>query len=205
MYCTLEIWNKWWNHWFHVSHEITGFTGPYFDYPTLENSIANPWSGITILIWAISVFSDQAPGYRFVHVSRIVSSSFIILVGLLIGLFIFKKQKISRLFVAFEIFFNTRRFSSKVQQTTSIIPQKDGVLWVHLFGCVHIAVHVDLYMYLYSALLSEERLQTAQKGCCCMRNGSVAPRKEGFAKRTQVMLLGGGLLLTWRQRRTQYR
>ena len=24
-----------------------------------------------------------------------------------------------------------------------------------------------------------------------MRNGSVTPRKEGFAKRTQVMLLGG--------------
>jgi hypothetical protein len=29
-------------HWFHVSHEITGFTGLYFDYPALQNLIANP-------------------------------------------------------------------------------------------------------------------------------------------------------------------
>ena len=33
--------------------------------------------------------------------------------------------------------------------------------------------------------------RTAQKGCFCVRNGSVTPREEGFTKQTQVMLLGG--------------
>ena len=33
-----------------------------------------------------------------------------------------------------------------------------------------------------------ERLK---KGCFFVRNGSVTPREEGFAKQTQVMLLGG--------------
>ena len=36
-----------------------------------------------------------------------------------------------------------------------------------------------------------ERLKTAQKGCFCVRNGSVTPREEGLAKQTQVRLLGG--------------
>ena len=41
-------------------------------------------------------------------------------------------------------------------------------------------------------ILYEERLRgTAQKGCFCVRNGSVTPREEGFTKQTQVMLLGG--------------
>jgi hypothetical protein len=31
----------------------------------------------------------------------------------------------------------------------------------------------------------------AQKGCFCVRIGSVTPREEGFAKKMQVMLLGG--------------
>jgi hypothetical protein len=31
----------------------------------------------------------------------------------------------------------------------------------------------------------------AQKGCFCVRNGSLTPREEGFAKQTHVMLLGG--------------
>ena len=40
-------------------------------------------------------------------------------------------------------------------------------------------------------ILYEERLRgTAQKGCFCVRNGSATPREEGFAKQTQVMLLG---------------
>ena len=42
-----------------------------------------------------------------------------------------------------------------------------------------------------SALLFEERLRTAQKGCFCVRNGSVTPRQEGFAKQKQGRLLGG--------------
>ena len=42
-----------------------------------------------------------------------------------------------------------------------------------------------------TALSYEERLRTAQKGCFCVRNGSVTPREEGFTKQTQVMLLGG--------------
>ena len=29
------------------------------------------------------------------------------------------------------------------------------------------------------------------KAVFCVRNGSVTPRKEGFAKQPQVMLLGG--------------
>jgi hypothetical protein len=33
-----------------------------------------------------------------------------------------------------------------------------------------------------------ERLK---KGCFYVRNGSLTPREEGFAKQTQVMLLGG--------------
>ena len=45
--------------------------------------------------------------------------------------------------------------------------------------------------YSCSAVLYEERLRTAQKGCFYVRNGSVMPREEGFAKQTQVMLLGG--------------
>ena len=36
-----------------------------------------------------------------------------------------------------------------------------------------------------------ERLRTSQKGCFCVRNGSVTPREEGLAKQTQVRLLGG--------------
>ena len=36
-----------------------------------------------------------------------------------------------------------------------------------------------------------ERLKTAQNGYSCVRNGSVMPRKAGFAKQTQVMLLVG--------------
>ena len=62
--------------------------------------------------------------------------------------------------------------------------------------CVYTAVvytstlaRVDLSID--SALLYEERLRTAQKGCFCVRNGSVTPRQEGFAKQTQVRLLGG--------------
>jgi hypothetical protein len=40
------------------------------------------------------------------------------------------------------------------------------------------------------ALFCEERLRTAQKGCFCVRNGSVTLGEESFAKQTQVMLLG---------------
>jgi hypothetical protein len=40
-------------------------------------------------------------------------------------------------------------------------------------------------------ILYEERLRgTAQKGCFCVRNGSATPTEEGFAKQTQVILLG---------------
>ena len=35
----------------------------------------------------------------------------------------------------------------------------------------------------------EERIRTAHKGCFCVRNGSVTPRKAGFAMQTQVILL----------------
>jgi hypothetical protein len=31
----------------------------------------------------------------------------------------------------------------------------------------------------------------SEKGCFRVRNGSATPREEGFAKQTQVMLLGG--------------
>jgi hypothetical protein len=37
----------------------------------------------------------------------------------------------------------------------------------------------------------EERFRTVQKGCFCVRNGSITPSKEGFAKKTQVIILGG--------------
>ena len=50
---------------------------------------------------------------------------------------------------------------------------------------------MDVLRIYSSALLCEERLRTAQKGCFCVRNGSVTPREEGFAKQTQVMLFGG--------------
>jgi hypothetical protein len=44
---------------------------------------------------------------------------------------------------------------------------------------------------LATALSREERLRgTAQKGCFCVRNGSIKPTEEGFTKQTQVMLLG---------------
>jgi hypothetical protein len=39
--------------------------------------------------------------------------------------------------------------------------------------------------------LREERLRTAQNDRFCMRDGSVTPKEEGFAKQTQVMILGG--------------
>ena len=99
MYCTLEIWNKWWNHWFHVSHEITGFTGFYFDYPNLENLIAKPyirdhrywseqylwslikpWSGIYYQIfqsWIIEVNSHSRSVLYGAFISSLVSRHFI--------------------------------------------------------------------------------------------------------------------------------
>jgi hypothetical protein len=60
--------------------------------------------------------------------------------------------------------------------------------------CVHTAVVCTLALAdlsIDSALLCEERLRTAQKGCFCVRNGSVTPREEGLAKQMQIRLLGG--------------
>jgi len=55
-------------------------------------------------------------------------------------------------------------------------------------AAVHTTVHAAAVS---TALLFEERLKTVQKGCFCVRNGSVTPREEGFTKQTQVVLLGG--------------
>ena len=56
-------------------------------------------------------------------------------------------------------------------------PKSYRAFLVHLYGC--------------TALLREERLNTAQKGRFCVREGSVTPKEEGFAQQTQIMLPRG--------------
>ena len=59
-------WNQWWNesaiqNWFPM--------GIYFDYPTLDNLIVNPWSGLDqgsqILLRSISGIPDQGFAIKF--------------------------------------------------------------------------------------------------------------------------------------------
>ena len=58
--------------------------------------------------------------------------------------------------------------------------------------CVQLCVYTHSYRYLVFFCVRNglERFKKAVFALCA-RNGSVTPREEGFAKQTQVMLLGG--------------
>jgi hypothetical protein len=64
-----RVWNQWWNDVKPVMKWIRLFLLFHFDYPTLENFIANPWwghdQGSQILLRSISVIPDQGFAIKF--------------------------------------------------------------------------------------------------------------------------------------------